>query len=158
MSIPFSTYLSMSLYLLANQWVAATDLRRPGWLGREQPEREQRSRETKRRLGKDNAEAQRALRFAEKKEEISPQSARRAQSPRGETRISAEGHRRFYQGWRGVGRRWRRGCCWDAGEKSHTLRARRRMILWRRWGRLLGTRAEPRSWSGLASCGPGAQH
>ena len=69
MSIPLSTYLSMSLYLLANQWVAAADLGA--------------ARLAKRRLEKDNAEAHSALRFAEKKKEISPQSARRAQS-RGE--------------------------------------------------------------------------
>src|SRR5882724_2003628 len=149
MSIPVSTYLSMSLYLLANQWVAAADLGAARLATTRATERgNKEARRLREGWEKDNAEAQRRTkRFRHR--------AHGGHRVRGERRkISAEGHRRFYQGWLGGGRRWRRGCCWDDGEKSHTLRARRRRILWRRWGRLVGRRQEPRSWSGLASCGP----
>ena len=64
-----------SFYLFVNEFIFAGESMgcgyrrggRPGWLGREQPEREQRSKEARRRLEKDNAEAQSALRFAQRK-------------------------------------------------------------------------------------------
>src|SRR5712671_3246540 len=86
MSIPLSTYLSMSLYLLANQWVTATDVG-AGRLARTRATGEGTKKQgVGKGSEKDNAEAQSALRFAEKTTGISPQSARRAQSPRGDTK------------------------------------------------------------------------